>query len=795
MRLGRRAIALGALVALGVAPAAANAVDGAIYAYGSSVWAARPGVAASIHAGPVWLVQVPALNPAGTGNYWEMNWGCPVPGSEVAAVQFGALRTQVASSLAVAVTGDRQVLWAEGDAGMPQSPAGGRVYHIALPGGQCNVHLALVQVEARAQHARGYFIDSPRILVRDVAPPAAAMRHVPPGWIGAGSNAARVGWAAADNFGSDGVALQRISVAGHVRWSGAPGVGEHAVDVPLDGFGDGVHQVVVQVDGDGTAGASAAGVIHLDRTPPAAAGLAAAATPEGGAALRWTVGDNLSGASGSEAQVNAAGDGSSAGAWEPLASGSGPGPHGATVPVGVADGVHAWRVVATDGAGNVGTTPAPDRIVVDTTPPSLELHGVPGGWVRDLELDLSATDNLQGALGLGATQVDVNAAVGGEGGPWLTRSSAVAPPGRRVVPIDLAGLPDGRHLVRVIVRNGGAFGERLTAERRATIRVDRTPPAIGRATFTPGAGTVTAAWSADDELAGVEAATVQWRDGAAWRTLASQQASDGARSMAIDASALPLGEHAFRVVVADAAGNVAARQGEARLSRGGAGSTAADPFARLRSSRLSLTVAKARFARVGGRRVLLRRIAIGGTVTVSGRLRDARGAAIAGAEIRARGHRGVIAGRALTRRDGRFRLVARPVAGGPLRIGVPAGRELLPSRGAPAVVVEVRPRVSLSASSRVATAGQEVLFSGRLFPSPGAIGLGSRKGVVLEWRDPVRGTWRPVVNARIRRDGTFAIPWSFALRGLSIPMRVSVPTEVGWPLLPARSGVIAVAVR
>jgi hypothetical protein len=113
----------------------------------------------------------------------------------------------------------------------------------------------------------------------------------------------------------------------------------------------------------------------------------------------------------------------------------------------------------------------------------------------------------------------------------------------------------------------------------------------------------------------------------------------------------------------------------------------------------------------------------------------------------------------------------------------------------PLVVAEVRPRVSLSASATAAAAGQQVLFSGRLFPAPRDIGLGSRKGVVLEWRDPVRGRWRPVVNARIRADGTFAIPWSFTLRGLTIPMRVTVPTEVGWPLLRTRSGVIDVAVR
>ena len=49
---------------------------------------------------------------------------------------------------------------------------------------------------------------------------------------------------------------------------------------------------------------------------------------------------------------------------------------------------------------------------------------------RALDLDLTATDNLQSALGLGATQIDVNAAAdGGDAGEWLRRSSAAAPPG------------------------------------------------------------------------------------------------------------------------------------------------------------------------------------------------------------------------------------------------------------------------------------------------------------------------------------------------------------------------------
>ena len=183
---------------------------------------------ASVLPGPVWQVQAPALAPAAAINHWEMNWGCPVPGSEVAAVLFGALRTAPASSMEIRVTGDRRVLWSEGDVAMPQSPAGGRGYDVRLPGGQCNVHLALSQVEQRAQHARVYFIDNPRILVRDVAAPSVAVREVSSGWLN-GSAPLGVVWATSDNFGDDGLGQQRVVVGGRVLWAGAPGQGEHAV--------------------------------------------------------------------------------------------------------------------------------------------------------------------------------------------------------------------------------------------------------------------------------------------------------------------------------------------------------------------------------------------------------------------------------------------------------------------------------------------------------------------------------------------------------------------------------------
>jgi hypothetical protein len=795
----RRKALLGALVAGLLVPASAVATEGNLYPYGSSIWAVGFGAGATVLPGPVWQVSVPASSDLPVGNRWEMNWGCPVGGSEVARVSFGALRTQAPSSLEVRVTGNRAPLWQLADASLPQSPAGGAAYAVDLPGGQCDVHLALAQVETRAQHARGYFIDNPRVLVRDVAPPSVALRALTPGWINAGGTL-RVDWTTGDNFGDDGVGVQRVVAGGRVLWTGAPGAGNHGLDLGLDGVPDGVIGVRVEADGDGTAGGAAAGTIAVDRTGPAVSALAQAATATpGGVSFSWRAGDATSGVAGSQVELNSAADGSSSGSWETVARADGGGAHAAAVvaPAGIPDGVHAWRVRATDVAGNATLVEGPGRVVVDTAAPRLDLSSIPAGWVRSADLDLTASDNLQATLGLGATEIDVNtAADGGEGGQWLRRSTTPTPPGRRVVPLDLSGLEQGRHAVRVVVRNGGPLGATLAAERRAVLKVDLQPPVISRAGFSPaGDRPMTVSWAAEDGHAGVATATVQWRDGGSWRTIGTDAASDGAGRMVIDASTVPNGERVMRLLIADAAGNVAARTGRATITGGGVGSTAGDPIARLRSARVVLRAPGARRTVRGGRALLVRRLTGGRATTIAGRLIDARGHGIVGSDIQVRGHRGRVIGRGLTRRGGAFAIRVRPIAGGVARLTVPVGRSAVVLRTTADLRLEVRPHLGLGASTTSAFAGEQVVFSGRIQPAPAALGLGGRKGVTLEWLDPVRRSWRPVVNAHIRADGTFAIPWTFGLRGLTIPMRATVAAETGWPLLPVRSPVVRVAVR
>lgn len=349
--------------------------------------------------------------------------------------------------------------------------------------------------------------------------------------------------------------------------------------------------------------------------------------------------------------------------------------------------------------------------------------------------------------------------------------------------------------MRVVVRNGGPFGAALATEVHANLRIDLDDPAIGRAGFSVGAGrSLTAVWTADDLHSGVRRATVQWRHGGAWRTLGSVEATDGAGAMTVDGSTLPAGEQAVRILVSDGAGNVATKAGTVTLPAGGVGSVASDPLGRLRAAKITVHLAGARRVARGGRIVLLRRLSAGATALLSRALRDAHGQPIVGAEVQARGHRGRVVGRGLTGRAGRFSFKIRPVGGGVLRVGVASGTALLPRGGQTPVVLELRPRLEFGASAQVVAVGGTALFSGRLTPSPGALGLGGRKSVVLEWLDPVRRTWRPVVNHRLRADGTFSIPWTFNVRSLTIPMRVTVPQEIGWPLLPARSRVLRVRV-
>ncbi len=680
---------------------------------------------------------------------------------------------------------------------MPQSPAAGRAYDVNLPGGQCNVHLTLTQMETRAQHARGYFIDNPRVLR---ARRRAARGRPAPASRPAGSTAARTRpastGAVADNFGSDGIAL-----------AARLGRGPRALDrrarasatTPSSSRSTASATACTGSRSRSTATAPAArsteGVIHLDRTAPTAGGLAAAADRRAAARrLHWSVADNLSGA------------------------GAQPGP-----------GQRGRRRLGRRRVGDARRRDGARAARRDRRRRGRRTASTPGAWSRPTGRATPASRRLR--TGSSWTRRRRRSSSTTSPAAWVR--SARSGPHRHRQPPERARArrdPDRRQRGRRRRRGRRVDPARLGRRRAraAPGRAGRRSPGSRTAATSCGCSSATAGPSARPSrpsAAPRSALTARRRPSRArpsrpapaasprpgsptTRSPASRpRRSSGATarpggrsrasgpsmapaSMAVDVSSVPLGERVLRVVIArrrrqrrGASGRGAHRAG--RVGQHGRRSVRAAP----ERAPLAERCAGARSQRRAGRRSLVARIAVGGTVTITGRLRDARARADRGR--RDPGPRAT-AGRSS---DGRSRAGTgasgsspRPRPAARCASGSrPAASSCRP-RGGRRCSSRCRPRVSLAASSTAAAAGQEVVFTGRLVPAPADIGLGSRKGVVLEWLDPVRRTWRPVVNARIAQNGTFAIPWSFALRGLTIPMRVSVPTEVGWPLLPGAIG-------
>ena len=808
-RMPRGLVLLAAAAITSVAGTAAHATEGNLYTQGQGGFSTGAlATASQVNAATV-QVNAAASASATAGTAWSMNWGCPVPGSEIAAVSWNALRYAAASSADLQLKANGGTVWAEGDAGMPQSPADGRTYGIGLPGGVCDLKLEIVQTEQRRQHARVWWIGGPGVVVRDVAPPTAAINSVPAAWISGGQQTARVAWQASDNFGSDGIGSQRVSVNGEVRWAGAPGQGQMAADVPLDGLADGVHRVHLDVDGDGTAGAGGDATVRVDRTPPEIGEMNTTFdNASGRATIAWSAADATSGLANATAEVNAAADGSTGGTWvgSGTATRTSAGQRISRIAgTGMADGVHTWRVSARDDAGNAVQQPAQVPIVVDTQTPKIDMVPIPAAWTSTLPLDVTLHDNLESVLGLGDLDIEVNIATDGTSrGDWVLMSQESHAPGREQMQVPLTGLGDGTHQVRLKLRNGGPFGQTLVAQRLGLVRTDLTPPDLARAALTvlPD-GRVRMIWSADDVRSGVERVRLQWLDGWTWRTVTERPASDGTGIVTLDPALIVDPEARMRVQVGDVAGNMRAMEvAMPEVARPATPSQPAAPGAttppgspkhmadEAREGILTLGLERGSVEMIEGTEYRTTSITYGQAIVVTGRLVAKGGGALSGFAMVAR-QNGRDVGSAVTGPDGSFRLRAVPRQSGPVDVGVPDGSSVVPIPSGPRVGVHVRATVTLMASSHEATAkGAPIVFRGKVAPAPGAA-----KAVVLEWRDPFRRKWRPVVNARTRADGSFTMSWRFQASGLTVPFRVRAPKEMGWPLGAGISKNVTVRVR
>jgi hypothetical protein len=750
-----------------------------------------------------------------------------------------------------------------------------------------------VQGRTADEGARTWWIRNPRVLLRDVAPPAVSFTSLPTGWINATTPAIHVAWSAADNLGAAGITDAALLVGDRQVWAGGAGVGDFEAEVPLQGVPDGHHALQLQVHGNGTPPGAAAALISVDRTAPVVRDFTVIPTLEPGQiAASWSASDELSDVAGSYLQVNTAPEGSRSGEWTSLAGTQGRGPQALAtinaVPAG--QGLHAVRLVTYDGAGNGQVTTWPEQVLVDTVAPQLSLDALPAAAVGEARVSYAVDDDLRERVGLGPVEISVNTATdGSETGDWVTVAAHAVGPGPTSEIVPLRGFASGRHRLRVRAHNAGFSGAALVADQSGDVTVDSTSPTIANVSFQPaGSNELTVSWIADDIGAGVAAAAVQALEDGRWHLVANGRFGDGPGSLVVPADKLTPGVQRLRLIVVDAAGNAAAQaqsEGGSRIDPSPptvsgltlAGSpptlswTQSDPggafgdcpttvavdlggsegWTTIVSMRLGegpqsivLPVADlpdgahrvrvtacdeagnqasaetgglmiapheigaARAAddpdRYRGAHMTLRVtggaagpadarvIDAGQTLLLRGQLRGADGRPLPATRIEVQAPRGVSLGDTLTDRAGRFRLPVRPALG-PIRVGVPVGARLITARGG-LVRVTVRPRITLTASTRVARPGGDpVAFRGRFMPSPQQLGLHGRKRVDLLYRHPESGDWTVLRTSRLAADGGFSIPWRFQSKNYTFTFRVRATAELGWPFDETDSNTVDVA--
>ena len=100
-------------------------------------------------------------------------------------------------------------------------------------------------------------------------------------------------------------------------------------------------------------------------------------------------------------------------------------------------------------AGNVEFAPGPGRMAVDTTPPRIDVHSVPAGWVSRADIDMTATDNLQAARVGGSTRLRVQIPLDGV----------------RTVEVDTRGFATGVYVARLESGGRAVASARFTVSR------------------------------------------------------------------------------------------------------------------------------------------------------------------------------------------------------------------------------------------------------------------------------------------------------------------------------------------
>lgn len=534
--------------------------------------------------------------------------------------------------------------------------------------------------------------------------------------------------------------------------------------------------------------------------------LSTSLSPQGG----WTATDRLTaywdiqlGSPGLHSltiEMNAAHDGSADGAWSAIHTAIPPEWTGTAhaIPVGADEGRRAIRLVATDSTGrterHLGT------VMLDRSPPQALRATVERFTSNETTFRWEQHNAGLSPTVASSGVIEVDAAVLGPGtGPWIPHPVALTDGPMRAT-VSTAGLSEGTHTARLVATDtAGNTGRSPLPD----VVVDRVRPTLESVQVvrspTPESPSVQIAYVARDATSGVPIGTAaRVVDVDRGTTLTHATGGPGAQTIWADLPAP--GTYRLAIEIVDAAGNVgrSAPFDVSTASTGlfGAASPVDPRNAQLRGGNLHLRAPGAKERVVNDSLIeYTRSIRFGERIRIAGQLRTGHGPGIAGADVEVWDARRRSLGRTVTDRHGKFALFVRPVRGGPLRVGVPVDGELIPGRSDGEVRVRLTPRVTLRASAGVAQAGGgPVVFSGSIRPSPQALGIAA-KNVVFEWRDPFRGTWRPMVNTRVGPDGNVRTKWAFGAGGFTVPVRLRLPAEPGWPTEAGLSRVTSVKVK
>jgi hypothetical protein len=463
-----------------------------------------------------------------------------------------------------------------------------------------------------------------------------------------------------------------------------------------------------------------------------------------------------------------------------------------TLPGGAADdeltiaalpeGLAHLHAVAVSGAGMKSATSGHALFRVDLADPVTRLAGVPAGWTKGTaRLTAHATDSGSGMEPRGGGPPPFTAIRVGGGVPAVALGSSVS---TEVV-------AEGAHPVAYYARDAagnlddGAAGNGIVnrAPRTAWVRIDRTPPEAGFANSQDPRDPDLVRVRIADPLSGPDPAR-GWigirpaGSGDRFQRLPAAPPAGGELRARWRSDDYPRGVYEFRALAHDAAGNLAATS--RRLD--GTAMTLSNP----------LKAASA--LRAGFHRGRLRRVApFGRSVRIAGRLTTGRNTALAGEPVRiverfAAGARpSTRVSIARTKPGGGF---AHRLAPGPSReveLNF-AGTPTLARAAGPALTLEVRSRVRLRASSRVAkVGGAPIVFRGRVATSGRA--LPAPETVQLQFRLPGL-PWSSFRTLKTNRNGRFRYRYRFSdddSRGARFQFRAFVPAQENWPYEPGGS--------